>query len=252
MTFLVFDLLHLDGRPDARPALRAAARAARGAGPRGPSWQVPPSFGSATGRQCSPPRPSRGSRAWSPSGATRSTAPAGAPTPGSRSRTCAPRRSSSAAGSRAPATARARSARCCSAYRADDGLHVCRQGRHRLHATPRSRRSAAQLAPLEVGRLAVRRRGAAGRRPGRALGATRGRRRGALRRVDPRRTAAAPGVAGAATRTRRRATWCARPDAASPHRARSQSKSSSRNDLRRRWPYCPWPPPPYGIFDVAR
>ena len=203
----VFDVLHVGDRLAAR-----RCRTTSGA----PCWTRSGST-AAAGRCRRRSRPtaqalleapgSRGSRAWSPSGATARTCPAGAATTGSRSRTCAGRARSSSAGRAARAAARGSSARCCSRCRAPAGLvfagHV---------GTGFSAAVLRQLGALlrRWRRTRPRLRGAARARPRWPAGC------GPelvveveFTGVDAGRAAAAPVVQGAARRPARPARWCA-------------------------------------------
>ena len=110
VTYVVFDLLHLDGHSllDVPPPIGAGSSTrssspGRGGGPRPSTTTAPPS---------SPPPTTRASRASSPSGSTRATSRAPASAPGARSRSAATRRSWWAGGSPARAPDRDGSARC--------------------------------------------------------------------------------------------------------------------------------------------
>ena len=120
VTFMAFDVLHLDGRPTIGPALHRAARLLESLQLQGRSWQTPPAWfgGGAMVLEAAREQGLEGvvaKRLDSP------TTRVGAARTGSRSSTCGPRRWSSAAGSRATAAGRAWSARSCSVCREPRG-----------------------------------------------------------------------------------------------------------------------------------
>ena len=78
VTYVVFDLLYLDGHSTMPLPLRAAARAARGARAGGPRLARRRPTTAARAARCWRPRASSASRASSPSGSTRPTSRAGA------------------------------------------------------------------------------------------------------------------------------------------------------------------------------
>ena len=114
VTYLVFDLLQLDGRPLLELGYRERRALLDGLGLSGPFWQTPPWF---PGEDFRPSRASRWPSAWRacwPSGWIRRTCPASGRTTGARSRTCGARRSSWPGTSRARATGPGRSGPCSS------------------------------------------------------------------------------------------------------------------------------------------
>jgi len=87
VTYLVFDLLQLDGRPLLTWSTGTAARCwTRSAWPGRTGRPRPPSP-ARTSRRCGPSRAIRAWKAWWPSGWTRGTCPVAGPTTGARSRT---------------------------------------------------------------------------------------------------------------------------------------------------------------------
>ena len=90
VTYVIFDLLYLDGHSTTRADLRGAARAAgRSSSSRAPPGARRPTTAGEGDRSAGGDQASSASRAWSPSGSTAPTSPAGAARPGSRSRTSA-------------------------------------------------------------------------------------------------------------------------------------------------------------------
>ena len=114
VTYLVFDVLQLDGRPLLEAAYSDRRALLDELGLSGPYWQTPPSFPARTSRPCRPSRSSTGRKAWWPSGWTPSICPGSGPITGARSRTTCARRSSWPATSQGKATGPARSGRCSS------------------------------------------------------------------------------------------------------------------------------------------
>ena len=122
VTYLLFDVLHLDGRSlldvpweERRAALEALEL-------EGPSWRTPGRAAAATARtSLAATTASRGSRGSWPSASARPTSRAGARARGSRSRTSPARSSSSAAGCPARAAAATRSARCSLGVHDEEG-----------------------------------------------------------------------------------------------------------------------------------
>ena len=165
VTYMIFDLLWLDGHPLMRAALQRAARARwrRSASTRRALADAP-STSPATARSCWRRPRSRGSRASSPSAWTRRYEPGGAQrrvgedqerrAPGARDR-----RLDAGRGQRGASA----SARCCvGVYATDGALRYAGRVGTRLHRGG-ARPLAALLAPLRARRLAVRRRRASRR-----------------------------------------------------------------------------------------
>ncbi len=183
--------------------LRAAARAAGRARAHRPDLADARRTTSATARRCSPPRARRTSRGSSPSGSTAPTSPAGAPRAGSRSRTSAPRTSSSAAGRHGDGGRAGRLGALVLGFY--DGRRAALRGPGGLGL--HRRRAQARAGPAGAARargLAVHRRAAAQGHELRRSGAGRERR---VQRSDRDRDAPPPRLQGPARRHRRGAMW---------------------------------------------